>query len=630
MSSDFHHFAAHVHARFKAFIPDKIYAVGNDGQKVWEAYLSFFPAGTDPIFRVNTEHTCSCCRNFVKNLGAAVMLKDGVIHTVWDSGQTLPHPYNVVAERMHQFVLSLPLNSIYRTNMPSYGNQVTKELLADGKVHNWNHFHATLPALLVHKEPDAIIGVARGAIQVAERGLNELTIQAVYTVLELMEQKTLYRGEEFKDSVQAFRDLKRVYDKLPITQQEVFAWENYNLKGAQVRNSVIGTLLIALSEGVDTEDAVKAYEAKVAPANYKRPTALITPKMVEAAMAEIKEQGLETALERRHARLADIKINNVLWADTHVKPTAKGGLMDALMEQTVKTPVKVTKDAEDVSIHEFMQNILPKAKSMEVLLTGKHLGNFVSLTAPVHPDSERLFKWDNKFAWSYDGSVTDSITAKVKAAGGNVDALMRFSLAWSNFDDLDFHLRGPSGAHVYFGRKIGAYAHLDVDMNAGGGSTRTPVENIALSQLPDGLYAVSVNQYHRRESIDVGYTVQYAYNGQIIELTSAKSPAQGDFDQVVTLTVKKGEVVDFKPGPGLTVGASEQDKWGLTTENFARVKTVMYSPNHWDEQNVGNRHWFFILDGCRNPDPVRGVYNEFLMPGMEKHRKVFEVLGDKT
>ena len=43
MSSDFHHFAAHVHARFKAFIPDKIYAVGNDCQKVWEAYLSFFP-----------------------------------------------------------------------------------------------------------------------------------------------------------------------------------------------------------------------------------------------------------------------------------------------------------------------------------------------------------------------------------------------------------------------------------------------------------------------------------------------------------------------------------------------------------------------------------------------------------
>lgn len=30
------------------------------------------PAGTNPIFRERTEHDCSCCRNFVKNLGNVV------------------------------------------------------------------------------------------------------------------------------------------------------------------------------------------------------------------------------------------------------------------------------------------------------------------------------------------------------------------------------------------------------------------------------------------------------------------------------------------------------------------------------------------------------------------------------
>lgn len=37
-----------------------------------------------------------------------------------------------------------------------------------------------------------------------------------------------------------------------------------------------------------------------------------------------------------------------------------------------------------------------------------------------------------------------------------------------------------------------------------------------------------------------------------------------------------------------------------------------------------------MLDGCLNDQPTRGTYNEYLNPALDKHRKVFEVLGDKT
>lgn len=40
----------------------------------------------------------------------------------------------------------------------------------------------------------------------------------------------------------------------------------------------MGTLLINLSEGMDLENAVKQYENIMAPANYKRPTAIITKR----------------------------------------------------------------------------------------------------------------------------------------------------------------------------------------------------------------------------------------------------------------------------------------------------------------------------------------------------------------
>lgn len=36
-----------------------------------------------------------------------------------------------------------------------------------------------------------------------------------------------------------------------------------------------------------------------------------------------------------------------------------------------------------------------------------------------------------------------------------------------------------------------------------------------------------------------------------------------------------------------------------------------------------------MLDDCKNPEPVRGFFNEYLNSELTPHRKVFEVLADK-
>jgi hypothetical protein len=73
------------------------------------------------------------------------------------------------------------------------------------------------------------------------------------------------------------------------------------------------------------------------------------------------------------------------------------------------------------------------------------------------------------------------------------------------------------------------------------------------------------------------------------------------------------------------------DKWGVKTNTPVPVDTILLSPNHWENSNKeGNLHWFFILKDCLNPDPTRGIYNEFLRSSLEKHRKVFEILASKT
>ena len=83
-----------------------------------------------------------------------------------------------------------------------------------------------------------------------------------------------------------------------------------------------------------------------------------------------------------------------------------------------------------------------------------------------------------------------------------------------------------------------------------------------------------------------------------------------------------GRVVAIKDNKVVTM-------WNIDTNKFHKVNVMMLSPNYWDEQGIGNKHYFFMLDDCKNPEPVRGFFNEYLNSELTPHRKVFEVLADK-
>lgn len=615
--SNFKIFADLVNAQFNAMAKGSE-LFKTDATDLYDAYLGSFPEGTNPIFRERTEHDCNTCKNFIRNLGNVVALRGGKVVTVWDV-TGVPAPYDVVAEKLREVVANSTITSVFRTKEGKYGNKSTREAAASIV---WNHFYADVPRKYVSSSPDAERGRINTMAQVFKRGLDEIRLDDLDTVLDLVAQKSLYRGEEFKPALVEFRKMAVEYKSSG--NPGIFAWENVHSKAAGFRNTVIGTLLTDLASGDDIETAVRKFEQKVAPTNYKRPTALITPKMIEQAVFQLKKLDLEDAIERRFAKIEDVSVNDVLFVDNSVAGKMKGGLTDLLMESVA--PAKVDpKKATPITVEDFMA-MAPK--SVSLILNNQHLSNFVSITAPVHQEVKPLFKWRNNFAWSYDGEVTDSIKEKVKKAGGNVtNATLRCSLEWFNYDDLDIHCHDPRGNHIYFGNKSQV---LDVDMNAGSGRTREPVENLSWRTIQDGTYKISVNQFHKRENENVGFNLEVEFEGRTHSFTYDKAVMGTIY--ALDLVITGGKLSEIKTHGGIKGGVElSTEKWGVPTNVPVKVNTIMLSPNHWENSGeVGNKHWFFILDKCQNPEPVRGIYNEFLTGELEPHRKVFEVLGSKT
>lgn len=622
---EFVEFSQLIHLRFNELSKHELF-VTVPGDELWAHYLASFPEGSNPIFRERTDHDCSCCRNFIKNLGNVVAINNGRLHSVWsDVDGKLGFPYDVVAKEMAAFVEGHPITSLFRTKERSYGAAQTLEHLANGNVKKWNHFHGAVDNKHFSKTPDQIKGEFNTTAALFKRGLVELSPSAFSTVVDLIEANNLYRGQEFLSAIKGFQDLQKRFNKLTDpAARDLFIWANATNPATRFRNTAIGTLIQDLSAGMDLEAAVRSFESKVAPTNYKRTTALITPAMVNQAMETINGLGLESALERRFARLSDVSVNNVLWVDNSVQSQMKDGIAGLLMGAAVPKQKGEAK-AEDITMDEFMAKVVPLASSMEVFFKNAQQNNLMSLTAPVHADVAHLFKWNNNFGWSYNGNITDSIKEKVKRAGGNTNAKLRVSLAWFNPDDLDIHCHGPEG-HVYYADRKGI---LDVDMNGMDRYSATdPVENLSWKNPKDGQYRISVNQYSRRSTERPGFVIELENNGDVSQFNYPKA-VTGTIE-VFTFTLKNGQISNLAVGKGLTGSGIKQDVWGIQTEQFVKVNTLMLSPNHWDDQQIGNKHWFFVLDGCRNDEPTRGIYNEFLRSDLDQHRKVFEVLGDRT
>ena len=653
MSMTFQELASKLRSKFLEMTNagNVLYEADVNKDMLWDTYLGSFPEGTNPIYRKRRYFDCSCCKSFIRKIGGTVFIDDdyNAVSIFRDILQSKDDTFTPVMNALADYVESRPITGKFMTRERSVGQFNSREL--DGSnVKTYYHFQLDIPKTMLVTGGTSIGKLNNDFVStknVFKRSLNEIKPEALDIVFELINTNTLYKGEEWKRPLEEFKKYQDIYFGIDPKKRDNWCWKNSEKAGSivgRIRNHSIGVLLTDISEGMDLDQAVRRYEAIVAPANYKRPKAIFTKKMLEDAKKTVEELGFGDSLERRFATLNDISINNILFSNKDSAKRMIGGasIFDDMAKDIEHVDPKKFSRVEEITAEKFVTDVLPTAREVEALVENWHEPNFVSLIAPVNPDAKSMFKWNNAFSWAYHGNMTDSdIRENVKKAGGNINAFLRFSIQWNdlgNWDqnDLDAHcfeklLSMLETNHIYYysNKSWTTGGFLDVDIvNPVEGVPA--VENIAYADkrnLEPGQYMFCVNCYSYRGG-NSGFRAEIELDGKTYNYDRSTPMQQGETDVVAIVTVdeKRNVTIEHK----MKSETGSRKIWGVKTSNFIPVSTIMYSPNYWDDQNgIGHRHYFFMLKGCVNPEHPNGFYNEYLKNELMPHKRVFEALGSR-
>lgn len=620
-----------------------LFVTNTDKEIMWNKYLDSFPPGTNEIFRERREFDCSCCRQFIKSFGNVVAIKDNEVISIWDF-KTEDDKFQPVIDKLSEYIKSKPVNNIFITKESGFGTDHNFEQLDCDTVHTWHHFRIALPKKIVTKSSKttaSLMGEYRDIKNVFKRSLEEISDEAIKTVLDLIAQKSLYKGEEWQGVLTQFFYLHNKYHELPEEKKDNYCWSKIIQVGGvigKIRNHSMGVLLINISKEVNLNEAVKTYERIVAPTNYKRPKAIFTKKMVEQAQKTITEIGLFESLGRRFATINDITINNILFANKDIAKRMTGDVFTELQQETISNPKKFDK-IEEVPMEHFIQKILPKVTNVEIFFENRHISNLISLIAPQNRESKSMFKWSNNFSWAYNGNITDSMKERVKALGGNVEGVLRFSIQWNekgnNNNDFDAHSLEPGGNEIYYPNKARTHLSsgmLDVDIICPERDieNNVAVENIIytdLNKMPQGIYTFLVHVFTNRGGRG-GFSAEIEFDKKIHSFEYCKNVRVGE--KIIIAKIKYDKAKGFEIIESLPSSLQSKTIWNINTNQFVPASTIMYSPNYWDQQTgIGHKHYLFILKDCKNDTQPNGFFNEFLQEDLLVHKRVFEALGSK-
>lgn len=138
------------------------------------------------------------------------------------------------------------------------------------------------------------------------------------------------------------------------------------------------------------------------------------------------------------------------------------------------------------------------------------------------------------------GTIEDNVIA----AGGSVDADLRFTIQWNdntkNADDLDAHCIQPDGVEIFFGNQVSETGSLDVDIIY---PEESPgIENIIYkdkSEMLEGTYKLYVHCFSDNPGGN-GFKAQVEIDNRVYTFEFNQSLKTGDIVNIAEVTLENG------------------------------------------------------------------------------------------
>jgi hypothetical protein len=647
----------------------KLFEVELTGRQVWDLYLNSFTDGNNVVFRdpQSSEHNCNHCNNFIRRYGNVVAINENYevvsMFDLEDVEEEYANPMREMAKAIKKSKIAniftetynelnaLPYeacsknNSVFKLGTAKNEKRYTKEeaekygVVRPNEVRSFNHFHLLLPVAFVsmsNSSKEHIQAIHRDNKQVFQRAMEEIPLDTLCLVRDLALQGSLRDIDAHLPKVLKMIEFRTAYMAGLTAGVNLDNWcwiTSNNLPIAKFKNELIGVFCSELAEGKELNEACKAWNIRVDPANWMKAVAPFTEAQRQKAIKTIADGGYEESFKRRFATIADVKADVILHMNVENESSIKGvSMFDGLKTPSTQHKRNEFEGIETIPVERFMKDILPYTTSIEAYLQNNHTGNMVSLTTAENPNSKPIFKWDNNYSWTFNGNLAgkSQIKEEVRSKGGKVDGVLRFSMMWADGNgdnsDLDLHCIEPSKNEIYFAnrenRKTGG--NLDIDITQPNG--KLAVENITfpdLNRMEKGVYKLFIKQFSARGS--KGFKAEIEFEGELFSYEYNKA-VSGNV-QIAEVTLTNGVFSIVHKLEPINTKSIVKEIYGLESNKFHKVNLVCLTPNHWGNNEVGNKHYLFMLEKCKSPNPIRSFHCENLISVLAEERKVLEPYG---
>ncbi len=327
-------------------------------------------------------YNCRTCRRFVEVYGPLVTIDaDGVLKTLLWTPQGVPAFFFHAFHNLQNTVAQSRIDTVFVNDSNQWGVPETK---------GWTHLAGCTTKVYKNPLTSAAqkMAVFKEEHGMLTRALANYQLKTIRTAITLLESGTFNRAEHALPIAKWFSE---VY-----TATLHMRWRMVALAPpgyCHINATMIGSLLDDIQSHKTTTQIQAAWDRKMGPLAYRRPTAPLTTQQINRAEEVIGKMASEGSLRRRTASLSDITA--YIWQTAPIeKPPILGIFSDLRkdVKPTLRDMPKVT-----MTWVKFYKNVLPYVRKLSYCTAMS--GQYYGLVAPCNPDAPKIIQWDNQVTW---------------------------------------------------------------------------------------------------------------------------------------------------------------------------------------------------------------------------------------